>query len=141
MAWRIIWIRACPFSCPQVFLGLVHLFFLKLGVVLEAHMVLCMAELDFWEKIFCPQNGEIGPKIWFFEFIGKFSHSLWIWSLKKVYIKSISFTWENSKMFNITSKYLAFSTASWVTHITITFHTCYSCSYYSSMTKQSTFFI
>ena len=50
---------------------------------------------------------------------------------------TISFTWENSKMFNITSKYFRLfknkPLASWVAHLTRDFHTCYSCSYYSSM--------
>ena len=43
-------------------------------MVLETHMKLCMTELDFPGKFFCPKNGENGPKTEFFEFIGKFSH-------------------------------------------------------------------
>ena len=50
---------------------------------------------------------------------------------------TFSHTRENSKMFNITSKYFTFFNnkppTSWVTHITRGFLTCYSCSYYSSM--------
>ena len=46
-------------------------------------------------------------------------------------------TWENSKMFNITSKYFSFFNnkppASRVTYITRSFLACYFCSYYSSM--------
>ena len=44
---------------------------------------------------------------------------------------------ENSKMFNVTSKYFSFFnhqlSASWVAHITRNFLTYYSCSYYISM--------
>ena len=43
---------------------------------------------------------------------------------------------ENSKMFNITSKFFSFFNnkppASWFAHITRDFLTCYSCSYYGS---------
>ena len=50
---------------------------------------------------------------------------------------------ENSKMFNITSKYFSFSNnkppARWVAHITMGFLTCYSGSYYSSMAIQKGF--
>ena len=48
-----------------------------------------------------------------------------------------TFTWENSKMFSITSKYFSIFNnkppASSVADITRDFLTCYSCSYYSSM--------
>ena len=47
------------------------------------------------------------------------------------------YTRENSKMSSITSKHFSFFNnkppASWVAHITRDFLTCYSCSYYSSM--------
>ena len=56
-----------PSFRPEVFLRLAHKFFLKLSMVLEANVVLCVTELDFSEKIILPQNGENGPKI------GKFS--------------------------------------------------------------------
>ena len=46
-------------------------FFLKLGMVLEAHLVLCVTEPDFLKNIFFPKSG---PEIGFFELIGKFSH-------------------------------------------------------------------
>ena len=57
---------------------------------------------------------------------------------KKTYLhRPINRTRENSKMFNITSKYFSFFNnkppASWVAHITRDFLICYSCSYYSSM--------
>ena len=49
----------------------------------------------------------------------------------------VSYTCENSKMFNITPRYSSFfnnkTPVSWVTHITKDFLTCYSFSYYSSM--------
>ena len=52
---------------------------------------------------------------------------------------TFSHTRENSRMFNITSKYFSFFNnkppASWVVHIARDFLTCYSCSYYSSMEK------
>ena len=57
---------------------------------------------------------------------------------------TISFTWENSKIFNITLKYFnIFNSkppASWVAHMTRDFLTCYSCSYYSSMLTINDFF-
>ena len=57
----------------------------------------------------------------------------------------ISHTRENSKMFNITSKYFSFSNnkppASWVTQTSRNFLTCYSCPYYSSMVYVSGFLI
>ena len=31
--------------------------------MLETHMKLCMTELDFPGKFFCPKNGENGPKM------------------------------------------------------------------------------
>ena len=50
---------------------------------------------------------------------------------------TFSHTRENSKMFNISSKYFSFFNnkppTSWIPHITRHFLTCYSCSYYSSM--------
>ena len=49
------------------------------------------------------------------------------------------FTWENLKMFNITSKCFSIfynkPPASWVKHITRDLLTCYSCLYYSSMVQ------
>ena len=49
----------------------------------------------------------------------------------------IFFTWENSKKFNITSKYFSIlnnkAAARWVVHTTRDFITYYSCSYHSSM--------
>ena len=52
---------------------------------------------------------------------------------------TFSHTRENSRMFNITSKYFSFfdnkQPASSVAHITKDFLTCYSCSYYSSMVQ------
>ena len=54
-----------------------------------------------------------------------------------------SHTRENSKMFNIISKYCSFFSnklpASWVAHITRDFLTRYSCSYYSSMIRTDIF--
>ena len=58
---------------------------------------------------------------------------------------TFSHTRENSKMFNITSKYFSFFNnkppASWVAHITRDFLTYYSCSYYSSMFGRSLLFL
>ena len=54
---------------------------------------------------------------------------------------TISFTWENSKVFNITSKYFSIFNnkppASWGAHITRDFVTCYSCSYCNFMSHQT----
>ena len=47
---------------PEVFLGLTHYFFMKLSMVLENHVVLCVTAKCL-KKIYS-----------FFEFIGKFSH-------------------------------------------------------------------
>ena len=60
-----------PSFYPEVFSELSHKFFLKLSMVLEANVLLCVTEPGFSKNIFCPQNGENGPKI---GFIGKFSH-------------------------------------------------------------------
>ena len=49
-------------------------FFLKLSMVLEVYVLLCVPEPDF----FCPKNGENGPKIGFLGFIGKFSHHFFL---------------------------------------------------------------
>ena len=47
--------------------------------------------------------------------------------------------WENSKIFNVTSKYFSLFNnklpASWARHITKDFLTCYFCSYYSLVIK------
>ena len=41
----------------------------------------------FEEIFFCPKDGKNGPKIGFFELIGKFVITvLWIWSIKKVHV-------------------------------------------------------
>ena len=54
---------------------------------------------------------------------------------------AFSQTRENSKIYNITSKYFSFFNnkppGCWVVHITRDFLTCYSCSYYSSMVKRN----
>ena len=54
---------------------------------------------------------------------------------------AFSRTRENSKIFNITSKYFRFfhnkPHASWVAHITRDFLTCYSCLYYSFVLWQT----
>ena len=47
-------------------------------MLLEAHVVLCVTEADFWrKKYFGPKRGKVGQKQVknrVFEFIGKFSH-------------------------------------------------------------------
>ena len=45
------------------FLGIVSLFFLNFGIVLETHTRLCATEPDFPEKIFCPKNWENKPVV------------------------------------------------------------------------------
>ena len=56
---------------------------------------------------------------------------------------TISFTWENLKMFNITWKYFSIFNkkppTNWVAHVTRDFLTCYSCSYHSSMVTLTAF--
>ena len=68
------------------------------------------------------------------------SWEIWLGNSKKLICidqSRFSHTHENSKIFNITSKYFSFFNnkppASWVAHITRDFLTCYSTSYYSSM--------
>ena len=70
------------------------------------------------------------------------------WAIKKSLFAEtnqdsiFSQTRENSKMFNITSKYFSLFNnkppESWVVHITRDFFTCYSCLYYSSMDSAKT---
>ena len=72
------------------------------------------------------------------------SREIWLGNLKKFicidqsrfYIFS-HLTFDNSKIFNFTSKYFSLFNnkppSSWVTHIASDFLTCCSCSYYSSM--------
>ena len=59
-------------------------------MVLEAHVLLCVTEADFFLKKFCPKNGENGPKIGLFGFIGKFSH---LFFLNLVYKESSYYLW------------------------------------------------
>ena len=53
-------------------------FFLKFGMVLESHVLLCVTEPDFLGKFFLsPKLGkwaQNGSKSGFFQFIGKFGH-------------------------------------------------------------------
>ena len=67
------------------FLGIGWIVFLKLSMMLEAHVVLCVLEPDFWEKqYFCPQNG---VKIGFLNLLENLVIIFfWIRSLKNVYI-------------------------------------------------------
>ena len=78
VAGRFLWIRVRLSIFPsfrlEVFLGLVHNFFLKLSMVLGAH-VLCVTGLDYFWKIFLPQKWEKWAK-------NKVSWIYWkIWSL------------------------------------------------------------
>ena len=78
MAGRVLWIKACPSVCPffcpsffpAVFLELAHYFFLKLFMVLGAHMEMCVTEpVFFWKNPLPPkmtENGQKWPKIVFF---------------------------------------------------------------------------
>ena len=68
------------------------------------------------------------------------SWEIWLGNSKKLICidqSRFSHTHENSKIFNITSKYFSFFNnkppASWVAHIATYFLTCYSSSYYSSI--------
>ena len=56
----------------EVFLVLTSYFFLKLSTLLEAHVVLCVAESNLSQK--WGKSARTGPKIQLFEVIGKFSH-------------------------------------------------------------------
>ena len=75
-----------PSFCPEVFLGLVHYFFLKLSMMLGAH-VLCVTGSHFLKKIFFPQKwGKWAKKQGFLNLLEIFFiNFFWIWSLKKVY--------------------------------------------------------
>ena len=72
-----------PSFHPEVFSELIQ-FFLKLSMVLEAHVVLCMTAGFLEKKNFCPKNG---PKIDFLNLLENVINFFWIWSIKKVYIK------------------------------------------------------
>ena len=78
-------------------------------MVLGAHAVLRMTEVDFLKIMFCPQDGENRPSPGFFECVGKFSFFsqlfifLSIWSIMEVYITVLLLVclnkfhiWENS---------------------------------------------
>ena len=51
-----------PSICPQVFAELAHYFFLKLNMVLVAHIKLCMTEPDFFEKSPSSKNDPKWPQ-------------------------------------------------------------------------------
>ena len=61
MARRVIWIRSVRPSVQKFSWNWLFSFFRELNMVLGAHVVLCMTEPDFSEKMFYPQNGENGP--------------------------------------------------------------------------------
>ena len=50
-------------SCLEVFLELALHFFLELSMMLGAHVVLCMTDLNLLKMIFCPQNRETRPSL------------------------------------------------------------------------------
>ena len=77
-------------------------------MVLEAHVVLCVTELDLLKKILCPRNGENEPKMdqnRVFWIIGKFRHWLFLnvvynerlYYLLHSCIKSIFGSWDMGK--------------------------------------------
>ena len=67
-----------PFCLSGYFLGIISFFFLNFGMVLEAHMKLCVAEPDFSGGNFLPKKmgkwTKNGTKTGFFEFIEKFGN-------------------------------------------------------------------
>ena len=75
MAGRVLWIRVYPSFCPSIllsgsFLGSGSLvLFLKISIVLGAHVLLCVTEPDFLKKIFLLKKWGKWTK-----FIGKYSH-------------------------------------------------------------------
>ena len=82
MNWRLSFRSSVLLSFrPEVFMGLAHQLFLKLSIVLEAHVCCCTWQGQIFlkkKKKNCPKNGENRPKIGFFESIGKFSHLLFL---------------------------------------------------------------
>ena len=58
--------------------------------MLVVYVVLYITDKYFEKKFFCTKNGENGPKIIFFEFIGKFSLRFF---LNLVYKESL-YNWE-----------------------------------------------
>ena len=91
VARRVQWIMICLFFHPSVLRPSIQKFswywlisfFLKLNMLFWCY---CVWESQiFLKKVFCPKVGENGPKLGFFEFIGK-KKFFWIWSIKKVYI-------------------------------------------------------
>ena len=56
------------------FLGIVSLVFSETQHGFRGPWDIVLDRAGFFEKKLCPKNGENGPKIGFFEFIGEFSH-------------------------------------------------------------------
>ena len=74
-----------PSFCPEVFLGLARYFFSE-NQHGEAH-VLCVSGPIFFKKIFCPKNGENGPKIGFFYLLENLVIIFfWIWKESSYYL-------------------------------------------------------
>ena len=67
-----------------------HYFFLKFSMVLGAHMLLCLTEPDFFNKIFLPKMGKMGQKCAKKGFLNLLENLVinffWIRSIVKVYI-------------------------------------------------------
>ena len=97
---KVLRIRVCssilPSFCPKVFFQLAHQFFLKLPIVLESYVMLCVIEPDFFFfLIFCPTNTGNGPKIGFFGFIGKFSLQFFLNLVYKEKSYYLLYSWTN----------------------------------------------
>ena len=74
--------NVCPYFCLDVLSELALQFFLKLSMVLGAHVVLCMTGTDFLIIIFLLQNRENRPSLGFFENLVIFFNLVYM----KVYI-------------------------------------------------------
>ena len=63
--------------------------------MLETHMKLCVTEPDFPGNFSPPNNGENGPKIGFFEFIGKLSHEFFLNLVYKEILQYLQYSCTN----------------------------------------------
>ena len=93
-----LWIRVCPFVlssfCLSVRKGFLDwpISFMKLSLVLEAYVLLCVTARFFLKSSFCPKNWENWPIIGCFGYIGLLENLVinffyqTIWSTEKVHI-------------------------------------------------------
>ena len=111
-------------------------------VLLKYREIIMIKAVELYKKLFSLKVWKAKKRIWYqLRFI--MSVENYVWAIQKSLVawtnqgSTFSYTRQNSKMFNITSKYFSLFNnnppAGWATHIARNFLTCYSCSYYSYM--------